>query len=80
MRNVTITLEEKVAQWARVEAARRDTSVSRMVGEMLTEKMKEDAAYDAAQARCFSVQPRVMGRPGDRLPTRDEIYDRPFLR
>jgi hypothetical protein len=80
MRNVTITLEEKVAQWARVEAARRDTSLSRFVGELLAEKMDEDAAYEAAQARCFSIQPRPLRHPGDRLPTRDEIYDRPRLR
>jgi len=39
LRNVTVTLEEDVAQWARIEAARRDTSVSRLLGELLKEKM-----------------------------------------
>ena len=39
MRNVTITLDEEVAHWARVEAAKRETSVSRLVGEMLGERM-----------------------------------------
>jgi hypothetical protein len=36
---VTVTLEEDVAQWARIEAARRDTSVSRLLGELLKERM-----------------------------------------
>jgi hypothetical protein len=39
LRNVTVTLEENVAEWARIEAARRDTSVSRFLGEMLRERM-----------------------------------------
>jgi hypothetical protein len=36
---VTVTLEEDVARWARIEAARRDTSVSRLLGELLKERM-----------------------------------------
>ncbi|MGA2964798.1 MAG: hypothetical protein ABSD64_01205 [Terriglobales bacterium] len=35
LRNVTVTLEEDVAVWARMEAARRDTSVSRLLGALL---------------------------------------------
>ncbi len=38
LRNVTVTLEEDVAQWARIEAARLDTSVSRLLGELLKER------------------------------------------
>lgn len=39
LRNVTVTLQEDVAQWARIEAARRNTSVSRLLGELLKERM-----------------------------------------
>jgi hypothetical protein len=39
LRNITVTLEEDVAQWARIEAARRDTSVSRLLGTMLKERI-----------------------------------------
>lgn len=53
LRNVTVTLEEDVAQWARIEAARRDTSVSRLLGELLKERMGKlagkSAAADAAE-------------------------------
>lgn len=45
MKNVTITMEDAVAVWARMEAARRNTSVSRLVGEMLAEKMRRTDAY-----------------------------------
>jgi hypothetical protein len=47
LRNVTVTLEEDVAQWARIEAARRDTSVSRLLGELLKEKMGADSSRDS---------------------------------
>ena len=37
MKNVTVTMEDGVADWARMEAARRNTSVSRLIGEMLAD-------------------------------------------
>ena len=51
LRNVTVTLEEDVARWARIEAARRDTSVSRLLGELLKERMsaQEGSAAEAAE-------------------------------
>ncbi len=48
MKNVTVTMEDSVADWARMEAARRNTSVSRLIGEMLAEKMRRDDAYERA--------------------------------
>jgi hypothetical protein len=50
LRNVTVTLEEDVAPWARIEAAKRDTSASRLLGEMLKERMGRTAANPAADA------------------------------
>ena len=44
MKNVTITLDEQTAVWARVYAARHDTSVSRLIGEMLERRMPEKMA------------------------------------
>jgi hypothetical protein len=38
MKNMTITLEEKVVCWARIRAAEKNTSVSRLVGGLLQEK------------------------------------------
>jgi hypothetical protein len=38
MKNVTITLDEEAARWARIQAAEHNTSVSRLVGEMLLKK------------------------------------------
>ena len=51
LRNVTVTLEEDVARWARMEAARRDTSVSRLLGSLLKEhaKIQDGPAAEVAE-------------------------------
>jgi hypothetical protein len=48
MKNVTITVDDTALEWVRVEAAKRNTSVSRLVGEMLQEKMQLADAYQRA--------------------------------
>ena len=50
LRNVTVTLEEDVAQWARIEAARHDTSVSRLLGALLKERFSAQGGSAAEQA------------------------------
>ncbi len=42
MKNVTIAMEDQVADWARVGAARRNTGVSSLRSELLAEKMQRD--------------------------------------
>lgn len=79
-RNVTITLDEETARWARVEAARHDTSVSRFVGDVLREQMEGRAAYEAAGRRFIEQTPYLEAVPGRTLPSRDELHDRAGLR
>ena len=74
MKNVTVTMEDSVADWARMEAARRNTSVSRLVGEMLAEKMRHDDAYERAMREALEF--RSWGKSDGPYLTRDEIYDR----
>ncbi|HRW71112.1 CopG family transcriptional regulator [Ottowia sp.] len=56
MKNVTITVDDGVIEWARVEAARRGSSVSRMVGEMLAEKMRQEDAYAQAMRNALRFE------------------------
>jgi hypothetical protein len=70
MKNVTVTMEDSVAEWARLEAARRNTSVSRLVGEMLAEKMRSDDAYERAMQDWLHRE-RSWASGGQPYPTRD---------
>jgi hypothetical protein len=75
-RNVTVVLEEDSARWLRVEAARRDTSVSQYLGELVEEERRRAEGYDAARAVFMAREPRPLGPFGEPLPSRDEIHER----
>jgi hypothetical protein len=55
MKNVTVTLDEDVARWARVWAARQNKSVSRLLGEMLRERMRHEEGYERAMEEDLAV-------------------------
>jgi len=78
MPNLTITAEEDVLRWARIRAAERNTSVARLVGEMLREHMRATAGYEAARHRFLSAKPRKLSRSA--YPDRDELHERARLR
>jgi len=80
LKNVTVTLDPETARWARVEAARRDTSVSRLLGEILRREMEGGQAYALAMDRFLSQEPGVHRGDGRALPSRDELHDRSGLR
>ena len=77
MKNVTITLDEETARLARVQAAERNMSLSRYIGELLQERMRRSREYEAAYRSFLAEKPlRLRGR---RL-TREEVNDRAALR
>ncbi|MFW6085299.1 MAG: hypothetical protein ACODAA_08800 [Gemmatimonadota bacterium] len=74
-RNVTITMDEETARWARVEAARRDTSVSQWIGRLLRRHRERDEAYEAERQAFKRTPPRPLKKGGG-YPSRDELHDR----
>lgn len=80
MKNVTITLEEDVARWARIQAAEKDTSVSRLVGELLREKMIGEGNYKSAMQHYLSQAPRQLKRPEATYLAREQLHERNDLR
>lgn len=80
MKNVTITLDEETARWARVEAARRDTSLSRFVGELLKQHMLREERYEAAMRDLLSRPRKPLTLTGETYPRREELHDRDGLR
>lgn len=81
LKNVTITLDEETARWARIRAAERNTSVSKLVGEMLHEEMEKErtkgvSEYEKAMLDFFALPRHALRRPGERFPTREEVHDR----
>jgi len=52
--NITVTIDDELARWVRIEAARRDTSVSRFLAETLKTQMVEEDQYAAAMQRALA--------------------------
>lgn len=75
LRNVTITLEEDVARWVRIRAAEEDTSVARLVGRLVKERMTAEDRYRLAMREHFAQKPAALKKRG-RYPTRDEVHER----
>ncbi len=73
MKNVTVTMDDEVATWARVEAARRNISLSRMLGELLAERMRHDDAYERAMHEWLQRDHSFVS-DGQPYPKRDQTY------
>ncbi len=78
LRNVTVALEPELARWARIEAARQETSLSRFLAGILKERMAAQDGYAAAMRRSLARKPFL--KTDGRYPTREEIHDRSRLR
>ena len=78
MRNVTVTLEDDVARWARIEAAQKDMSVSRLLGEILKERMAAKDDYEKAMRPALARKPFL--KTDGRYLSREEAHDRAHLR
>jgi len=72
--NVTVTLDDETLADARVEAAERQMSLSRHIGEVLRERRRYSRAYDRAMDAALAQKPIKLQGP---YLKRDELYARP---
>jgi len=76
MKNVTVSLPEEVARWSRVWAAEHDTSVSRMLGHFLKEKMDSEKLYSRAMHSFLNRKPVMLKEKGESYSSRDSLHER----
>ena len=74
--NITLSIEKEILRKARILAAQRQTSISRMLGLELEKLVTNAAIYE--QARKSAIEKMEMGfHLGGKLTvTRDELHDR----
>ncbi len=75
LKNVTITLSEEALRWARRKAAEENTSVSKLVGRMLENQMRQTDEYWQAYEKWKKLKPIKGVRAAERL-TREEAHAR----
>jgi len=80
LKNVTVTLEPETARWARIEAAKGDTSVSRLLGDILQREMQGQASYQQAMDKYLGQTAGLHRKNSEPLPSREELHERDRLR
>jgi hypothetical protein len=75
LKNMTITVSEEAARWARKKAAEENTSVSKLVGRMLEDQMRRSGEYWAAYEKWKKIKP-IPGLDAAHRLTREEANAR----
>jgi hypothetical protein len=75
LKNVTITLPEEVALWARKKAAEQNTSVARLVGKMLEDEMRRSDGYWKAYEQWKELM-KPIGHGAKKRFSREEAHER----
>jgi hypothetical protein len=74
-RNVTIKISDEAILWARRKAAEENTSLSRLIGEMLERQMRLTDEYWRAFDHWKSNRPLASNGAAERL-SREELHER----
>jgi len=73
VKNVTITLDEEVAHWARRKAADQDISVSKLIARMLDREMRASDQYWRAYEEWKKLDLKL---DASQRATREEAHER----
>jgi predicted transcriptional regulator len=74
--NITIRLDSKTLRRAKVLAAQRNTSISRLLAQQIESLVGEDDAYEQAKRRALARLDRGFNLGGRIEATRDEWHER----
>ena len=74
--NITLSIDRELIQFARVLAAQRRTSVSRMLSEELQKLVEESKNYERAKRKALDHIARGFHLGGKAPVSREELYDR----
>ena len=74
--NLTIGLESMVIRKAKILAARRETSVSKLVADLIEELVSKDEAYELAHREALEYMEREFHLGGRITTSREELHER----
>lgn len=74
--NITLRLDRRTLRRAKVLAAKRNTSISRLLTQQIEALVGEDDAYEQAQQRALALLERGFHLGGRIEATRDEWHER----
>ncbi len=76
MKNITLSIEERVLAAARRHAAERNSSVNALVREYLTNLAEHEDRARQARTRLLQLSRRSRGRLGKKTWSREDLHER----
>lgn len=76
MTNVTIKIDAELARAAKIYAAQRGTSISRLVAEQIAQLVQNNARYEQARARALQSMEDAQPLNWRKPRSRDELHER----
>ncbi|MBU4319245.1 MAG: hypothetical protein KKF30_18455 [Proteobacteria bacterium] len=73
--NITLSLEKEILQRGKIIAAQKNTSVSKMLGDLLKEMTEKEQAYEAAKRKALQHLQKGYHLGGKIEWTREALYD-----
>jgi len=77
--NLTVSLEKSVIRSARVLAAERNTSISKLVAEYIVAMVSDDAHYKLAKSKALAHLETGLRLGGEGSADRDTLYRQPMV-
>jgi uncharacterized protein YigA (DUF484 family) len=74
--NLTVSLDRKTIQKARIVAARRSTSISGLLARQIEILVGEEEAYERAERQAMSLLDKGFHLGGVALANRDDLHER----
>jgi len=74
--NITLSLEKDLIKKAKILAAKKDMSVTKLLSEELTKVISEDDEYEVAKKRALTVLKKGLPLGGRLNNRREELHER----
>ena len=74
--NITLNLEKEIIKKGKVVAARKDTSISRMLSDLLKSMVENDERYEAAKRSALQLLKMGVHLGGRIDWKREDLYER----
>jgi hypothetical protein len=75
-KNITLKLDSRLIQAAKIEAAKRGSSISALVAEKLEEIASQGNQYERARKRALALMKEGWNLGWKKPKSRDELYER----
>ena len=74
--NITLSIEKELLKKAKLMAAKKETSVTRLLSEQLAKMVSEEDQYDSAKKKALAILRKGFHLGGRILENREELHER----